>query len=199
MSETLSPNPVSLPLPNPISSSSNLQPGGYVETKEAEAPARSDDDSIPKSSTLRVWEEKCREACVLIGQPLDVAENLKRWIEEAGFVDVEERLYKLPMNTWPKDEEFKELGRYQYAQYMDALKPFALGLLVEVLGWTLEETEVFLMELRKDIANRRYHGYNLVYVLLFVCPLRGGFNSICCRHVITGRKPFDSEKAEAEA
>lgn len=115
---------------------------------------------------MRIWEEKCREACVIIGQTLDVAVNLKSWFEEVGFVDVQERLYKLPMNTWPKDEEFKELGRYQFAQYMDALKPYALGLLVEVLGWTLEETEVFLIGVRQDIGNRRYHGYNNVYVVL---------------------------------
>ncbi|KAL1954914.1 hypothetical protein VTO42DRAFT_452 [Malbranchea cinnamomea] len=153
----------------------NLEPGGFIECKECEVQARSDDDSIPKSSALRIWEEKCMQACATLGMPMDAPLYVKKMIEEAGFVDVVERLYKLPMNTWPKDPEYKEIGRYQFAQYMDALKPYALGLLVEVLGWTVEEMEVFLVGVRQDIANRNYHGYHVV-------------------HVITGRKPFDHEK-----
>jgi hypothetical protein len=29
---------------------------------------------------------------------------------DAGFVNVQERLYKWPINAWPRDARFKEIG-----------------------------------------------------------------------------------------
>ncbi|KAM5433818.1 hypothetical protein MferCBS31731_006958 [Microsporum ferrugineum] len=143
----------------------NLMPGGYVEAKETDVYATCDDDSIPEDCHLRQWESNCIKACSLIGQTLTAPENVKRWMQEAGFVDVKEEQFKLPINTWPKDPELKLAGRYQQVQYSDALQPYALGLLVEVLGWSKEEMELFLVGLRKDLANRALHGYNIVRVI----------------------------------
>lgn len=98
-----------------------------------------------------------------IGQSLKAPDRLKQWMEEAGFVDVQEHIFKLPMNGWPKDRGLKLIGRYQQVQYMDALQPYALGMLVEILKWSREETELFLVGLRKDLADRAFHGYNIVY------------------------------------
>ncbi|OAL73219.1 hypothetical protein A7D00_2993 [Trichophyton violaceum] len=148
----------------------NLMPGGYVEAKETDVYATCDDNSIPEDCHLRQWESNCIKACSLIGQTLTAPENVKQWMIEAGFVDVKEEQFKLPINPWPKDPELKLAGRYQQVQYSDALQPYALGLLVEVLGWSREEMELFLVGLRKDLANRALHGYNIV-------------------RVITGRKP----------
>ncbi|CRG86025.1 hypothetical protein PISL3812_03028 [Talaromyces islandicus] len=152
----------------------NILPGGYLEAKETDVYTRSDDNSIPSDSSLREWEKCCIQACSSIGQQLTAPEHLKEWMTEVGFVDVEERQFKLPMNSWPKNEELKLIGRYQNAQYLEALTPFALGLLVEVAGWSREEMEVFLINVRKDISNRRIHAYNVV-------------------RVITGRKPLAKE------
>lgn len=142
-----------------ILSTSNLKPGGYFEVKEADGTAISDDDSIPEDCKLRIWERECMKACNLIGQSPTAPENVKRWMEEAGFVDVEERIFRLPMNTWPKDPALKEAGRFQCLQYLEAVSPYALGLLVEVLGWTREETEVFLVGVRDNIKDRSIHAY----------------------------------------
>lgn len=83
-------------------------------------------------------------------------------MEEAGFADVQERQFRLPMNTWPKDRDLKEIGRYQCIQYQEALSPYALGLLVEVLGWSRAELEVFLVGVRENLKDRRIHAYHIV-------------------------------------
>ncbi|KAK2745868.1 hypothetical protein FQN57_003481 [Myotisia sp. PD_48] len=140
----------------------NLIPGGWVEAKEANVYSTCDDNSMPSDCELRKWESYCIQACAIIGQTLTAPDNLQTWMKEVGFVDVQEQQFKLPINTWPKDPELKLAGRYQFVQYMDALQPYALGLLVEVLGWPREEMEVFLVGLRKDLSNRSYHGYNIV-------------------------------------
>lgn len=102
------------------------------------------------------------QACLQLGQTLASSESLKRWMEEAGFTDVQERQFRLPMNTWPKDPQLKEIGRFQCVQYLEALSPYALGLLVGVLGWSREETELFLVRVREDLRDRRIHAYHIV-------------------------------------
>ncbi|GME44409.1 putative tam domain methyltransferase protein [Neofusicoccum parvum] len=140
----------------------NLKPGGYIEAKETDAWATSDDDTIPASSNLMRWQERCFAASRTLGLSPTAPEQLKQWITDAGFVDVQERQFKLPFNEWPKNPELKQVGRYQLVQYLDALEPYALGLLVEVLGWSREEVEVFLVGLRRDLKDRRIHGYNVL-------------------------------------
>ncbi len=36
-------------------------------------------------------------------------------MEEVGFVDVVETVYKWPQNRWPKDKKFKELGEIMFS------------------------------------------------------------------------------------
>jgi hypothetical protein len=41
----------------------------------------------------------------------DAATRYKSQLEEAGFVNVQEIVYKWPTNRWPKDRKYKELGK----------------------------------------------------------------------------------------
>ncbi|KAF4807777.1 Secondary metabolism regulator LAE1 [Colletotrichum siamense] len=75
----------------------NLEPGGYVEIQDNEFPVRCDDNTMPEDSVILKWTEYMVEATKEIGQPIDVAPSFKRLVEEAGFVDVEERIA-----YWPK-------------------------------------------------------------------------------------------------
>jgi hypothetical protein len=50
------------------------------------------------------------EASLKLGLPLNSAKTVKQVIEEAGYVDVVEVIYKWPMNRWPRDEKMKEIG-----------------------------------------------------------------------------------------
>jgi hypothetical protein len=38
------------------------------------------------------------------------AAKYKAWLEEAGFVDVQEMHFAWPINTWPKNPHLKRLG-----------------------------------------------------------------------------------------
>ena len=41
----------------------------------------------------------------------DAATRYKSQLEEAGFINVQEIIYKWPTNRWPKDKKYKELGK----------------------------------------------------------------------------------------
>jgi hypothetical protein len=50
-------------------------------------------------------------AASTLGRPMDAAKTHKRYLEEAGFTNVTEVVYKWPTNDWPKEEKFKQLGK----------------------------------------------------------------------------------------
>lgn len=73
-------------------------------------PMASDDDTIPKDSALHKWYTLALEASQKLGRFIGSAALYKTQLEEAGFVDVVQTIYKWPMNRWPKDKRYKELG-----------------------------------------------------------------------------------------
>ena len=88
----------------------NLSPGGYIEVSDVCFPILCDDDSMKPDSTLYVWSELQREAAAKIGRNLDSAKQYKSEMERVGFTDIVLTKYTWPLNRWPKDPKYKELG-----------------------------------------------------------------------------------------
>ncbi len=76
------------------------------------------------------------------GQPLEMAPHFKRWYEGVGFVDVHEEVFKLPMNTWPRDKDLKHVGMMMEENWMLGLNAFSMAFFTRVLGWNKNEIEV---------------------------------------------------------
>jgi len=75
------------------------------------------------------------------------AENcpkLKRWYEQAGFEDVQERMFKLPLNPWPKDTHLKALGAMSEENCLVGLSGFSMGPFSRILHWSKDQIEVSL-------------------------------------------------------
>lgn len=74
-----------------------LKPGGYLESYEASPNVYTDDDSLPPKSATAQWGPLFIEGGKLIGRSFTIVdEKLQRKaMEEAGFVDIEERNVKV--------------------------------------------------------------------------------------------------------
>lgn len=105
------------------------------------------------------------QACKKLGRALDSAEDNDSKLTEAGFVNVTKSIYKWPINTWPKDPKFKEIGAWNIENVVGGLSGLSMLLFTRVLGWTVEELEVFLVEVRKDMKNPAIHGYWKIIVV----------------------------------
>ena len=89
----------------------SLKPGGYFEDSETETWVYCDDGTFPQDGACAKWDHWFNEACGKFGRIIPKADQYKKWLEEAGFVDVEQRIIKRPTNDWPKDPKMKEIGR----------------------------------------------------------------------------------------
>lgn len=87
-----------------------LKPGGWFEIQDCCLPGGSDDGSVPADSSYRQWVETLHGAIQEgLGRDTDWPMRYKEWAQEAGFQQVQEVRFKWPINTWPKDDRYKDL------------------------------------------------------------------------------------------
>lgn len=122
-------------------------------------PIESDDGTLKPNSTLARLSELCIEASKNAGRPLYLAPKYKGYMESAGFVDVVERRFKWPLNEWPKDPHFKELGAWNRVNLDNGMDGLLLALFTRFLGWTSDEVLVYSAEARKALKDRSVHAY----------------------------------------
>ena len=127
--------------------------------QELAFPVQCDDDTLAKDSALTEWSSLMLEASIKINQPLNNPLQYERWMHEQGFTNIQHTLYKWPGNPWPKKKEDKELGLWVMQNILDGLHGFTMALFTRVLGWGADEVELLLMNVRKDVKNKKIHTY----------------------------------------
>lgn len=80
-------------------------------------------------------------------------------LEKAGFVDIQVKISKWPINQWPRDQRYKTLGLWTLAATAGGLEGLLMALFTRALGWSKEETLAFCVDVRKDLHNLNFHAY----------------------------------------
>ncbi|KAI9838376.1 MAG: hypothetical protein M1819_005644 [Sarea resinae] len=144
----------------------NLNPDGWVEFQDFDLEVFSEDGSIPADNKVVEFYRLLLEACDKINRTASPGRHIKKWVEDAGFQNVQERVYKVPLGPWPKDPELKQIGSLNMLQFLDGLEAFSSATFTHVLGWSIEEVQVFLAQVRKDARQKgvhTLHRYNVVW------------------------------------
>lgn len=66
---------------------------------------------MPDDSALRRWSILTSEAFRLNGRPLDTVLHYEQQLADAGFVNINVMREKWPINHWPKNKKYKQLGK----------------------------------------------------------------------------------------
>lgn len=85
--------------------------------------------------------------------------HLKKWLAEAGFRDVQEKKYAVPANPWARGEEQKIRGSLMMTNLLEVAQGITMQVCTKVHGWTREAVELFLVDVRAELKDRRKHGY----------------------------------------
>ncbi|KAH0420976.1 TAM domain methyltransferase [Colletotrichum camelliae] len=136
-----------------------LEPGGYFEAQDMALPLGCDDGTLSVDSDLWKWVLLVMEGMEKFGRPVTAAEQWKALMEEAGFEDVVETIYKWPTNRWPRDKHYKDLGMWSLENMDQALEPATLAPLTRALGWSYEEVIVLVSKARKALRDTSVHAY----------------------------------------
>ncbi|KAF9878728.1 mRNA 3'-end-processing protein YTH1 [Colletotrichum karsti] len=141
------------------------KPGGWVQSGEAEVEFRSDDGTIPEDSAMAsLWWKLYVEGGARLGRPFDVISKdlQKKSMEEAGFVDIVEKTFKLPVGGWPADPKLAEVGRYVQLTMENDIEGYTLLMWNSILQWPKDEYQIFLMQMRKELRSRKIHSFMTV-------------------------------------
>ncbi|KUJ08759.1 S-adenosyl-L-methionine-dependent methyltransferase [Mollisia scopiformis] len=142
-----------------------IKPGGWIEHHEVAPDPKSEDGTVTPGSPFHRWGDLIFEAGDKLGKTYRTAYNTEAWIEEAGFINVVEKKYKMPIGRWPADAKLKEIGMWFRAYFEDGMEGYAMALLTRVLEWDFIEAQAFFGQLRAAFKDKKTHAYcNLTVV-----------------------------------
>ncbi|RKK75809.1 hypothetical protein BFJ70_g17239 [Fusarium oxysporum] len=151
-----------------------LEPGGWFESQEVDGKVCCDDGTLDPNGPLAAWSNDLIVASEKLGRPAILAATLKEVFERVGFVDVQQRIFKMPINGWARDSRLREIGYLWGANILEGLGGFSYQLFNKAFERTSAQIEVSLINVRQDITNPRIHCYMPAFV-------------------VWGRKPYPDE------
>jgi hypothetical protein len=134
-----------------------LSPGGYPEMHDSQTMTYI--DSSGDGTQLMRWVALMLEAATKPGRDWAKVSKYRRLMEEAGFVDTEERRFAWPMNTWPKGRHYETLGVLAGQDFKEGLEGFSMAALTRAFGWTAAEVNALLADVSWDLDDRNIHAY----------------------------------------
>lgn len=127
-------------------------PAPVPGTSSCEKHQTSDSRAVdPSTNKFVEWLSHLSTAARQVHRPLEIATSLKQQYISAGFEDVHELILKLPIGPWPKDPQFKLVGKFWQQVLHDGLQGLCLAFFHRAFGWSLEEIEVYLVEVRRAL------------------------------------------------
>ncbi|KAL2831964.1 S-adenosyl-L-methionine-dependent methyltransferase [Aspergillus pseudoustus] len=136
----------------------HIKPGGYIEQVEQSVVPKSDDHTTD-GTIFEEWGKVSLQAGDAFGKSLRIVDESKGKMIKAGFVDVVERRFRVPIGGWASDPRLKQLGLYNRLQWVEGIEGWTMYLLTTVLGWTRQEVEIYLLRMRKGLQDPSIHAY----------------------------------------
>lgn len=107
-----------------------LKPGGVIEVSEIRARFECQDGSFAlRGRACRQWENTFHAIAKEGGWDFDPITKVPRWLEEAGFAEVQALSRLVPVGAWPKEGRLKEIGRWHLSHMLHGgMYSFSSGL-----------------------------------------------------------------------
>ncbi len=114
---------------------------------------------MPSDYALAKFLDNLRDGFSKFGVNLLSLDKNQELLQEAGFVNVEEKIWKVPVGAWARDPKMKIIGQYNRCVIQDALSGVSMAPYTRGLKWTREEVEMFLVSVRESLADKSIHSY----------------------------------------
>lgn len=113
----------------------NTTPGGYIEIEYCEFPFRCKDGTMLPASAIVKWTSLLQEASIKVNRRFDGAAKHQEELAKAGFTDITAIYHPWPLNSWPRDRRYREIGRWVLENVTMGTEALSMGLFTRILGW----------------------------------------------------------------
>ena len=131
---------------------------------------RSEEGVVLANSTLANWYRLVSDAMERTYRSLAYKTDTRAVLGSCGFVDIQEQIIHIPLNTWPKDWKEKEIGRWFNVAFGRGLEAMSLAPLSRIYHWTQEEVADLCSKVQNEMKSRQFRAY--CRMLVPSCPLR---------------------------
>lgn len=164
-----------------------LEPGGWLEMQEFNhRPVFYGETS--KRSAIKKYCDLIVQGAQSQGISVTGFSEMKNLMTARGFVNIEEKRFIWPLGTWAKGRHHRNLGILLKQNFLMVVEALALRPLSH-LGWSQEEIQVLLAEVRRELQDNSVDGsaemYDELFPLANILTLTNLLHSI----FIYGQKP----------
>lgn len=142
----------------------NLNGNGWLEIQDIHFPLYCDDDTMRADGAVKRWSDLMVEAGEKSGFNLSACGRAGDMMHEAGFVDIVRIPFKWPINEWPREPKWKEVGRRTAINFREGMSAIMMALFTRFMGWTKEQVEEFSAQVDKEWQDTRVHAYFCIWV-----------------------------------
>jgi len=142
-----------------------------VELQELRFVLSCDDSTLREDNQVDAFLKGVKDGLAAFGVSLLGMEKNPDNVRAAGFDNVEERVYKVPLGTWPRDQKMKTIGLYNRSMIYDGLQGISMGPFTRGLKWSTQEVETFLIGVRKALMDNSQHTYLPFHVVIGQKPM----------------------------
>jgi hypothetical protein len=85
----------------------------------------------------------------------------KDQLKNAGFIDIEEKIIRAPLNIWPNDPHQKAIGGWYNLGLTEGIEALSLALFHRIFHWDVDQHIRPLIEnVKSELAKPKIHAYN---------------------------------------
>jgi SAM-dependent methyltransferase len=88
----------------------HMAPGGWIQHLDMDIGFTSDDGTVGKDHTMTEWSQTFFDAGEKMGKTFYVVDSMSDSIRKAGFKDIHQAWYKIPVGGWTKDKVCESPG-----------------------------------------------------------------------------------------
>lgn len=140
----------------------NLKPGGWIEHLETSVAPECEDNSVPPDSFIANWGPLMYRLGERAGRKMDTIDTMRSRIEKAGFINVHEKVYKVPTGGWAKNKLLKEVGKIRLQEFLGGVEGYITYLMMtfgEPEPWTMDQIQAFLAKTREEFNKPELHHF----------------------------------------
>jgi hypothetical protein len=119
-----------------------MERGAWIEQTEVEINVYCDDDTRKHDGKIEELAEFSHDMGAAYGTDFRIADRMATEMKAAGFVEIKEAKYKLPLGPWSADPRYKEIGKFYERYYKTGLQ----GWLMHILTTTFQVCRLQTLE-----------------------------------------------------
>ncbi len=132
-----------------------------------------DDDSMPPTYPLLAYYRAITEGLLNLGVYLNASMEEATHLASYGFINIKHEILKIPIGQWPKNKTLKTVGLYARTGINDGLEAMAIGPLCRGMGWSKEQVDAMLVDVKKYLMDERVHSYLPFHIIYAQKPMNG--------------------------